>query len=274
MSVKVGRIIHQLQKFAPEYLAESWDKIGLQIGSINNDVSKVLLALDATSKVIDEAINQKVEMIITHHPFLFNSIDSITKDTPIGYNIYKLIENNISIYTMHTNLDATFGGTNDVLAKKLNLTHIEALVPSNQDGLNSTNLQDKKGIYGLGRVGTIEKTTVEQLAYQLKKALGTEAVRVVGDLKQKVNKVALCTGSGMSLLNHVIGKADLYITGDVKFHEAQKGIDYNVGIIDVGHYASENIVLPTIKKYMGDFATEHGVEFIVSNVNDEPFKTI
>lgn len=261
MSVKVKQIIEKLNYLAPEGLAEQWDNIGLQIGCANQSVSKVLLALDATSKVIDEAISINADMIITHHPMIFSPLKRILRDNPKGNNIYKLIKNNISLYVMHTNFDVAFGGTNDILADIIGLKNIKVINPD-EDGM------------GIGRIGETKETTIKELTYKLKKELGILHARVVGDLDMRISKVAICTGSGMNFLQSAIGKADVFITGDVKFHEAQEARDLGIGIIDVGHYGSENIAMPSIKLYLDSFAIESNIKIVISNINEDPFITI
>ena len=261
MSVKVKKILEKLQDLAPDNLAEDWDNIGLQVGSIHNKVSKILLALDATQSVIEEAINIGAHMIITHHPMIFTPIKKVTKDEPIGNNIYKLIQNNISLYVMHTNLDATFGGTNDVLGNIIGLYNVEGLSP-NERGM------------GIGRIGDIKTTTITQLTHKLKQGLNISYARIVGSPEKEVNKVAICTGSGMSFLEYAVGRADVFITGDVKFHEAQNAWENHIGVIDVGHYGSENIVMPKLKEYMREFMIENNVEIVVSQINGDPFNII
>lgn len=261
MSVKVMQVIDKLQKLAPDELAQDWDNIGLQVGSAHHRVSKILLALDATTNVIDEAVHVGADMIITHHPMIFNPIKNVTKDEPTGRNLYKLIQNNINLYVMHTNLDATVGGTNDVLGQLIGLSNMEGLSYNENEP-------------GIGRIGDIKATTIVRLAHKLKETLNISHVKIVGMPDQKVEKVAICTGSGMSFLKDAIGKADVFITGDVKFHEAQDALDHHIGIIDVGHYGSENIVMPKVKEYLEDFMIGNNIEIVVSKVNGDPFNII
>ena len=261
MPVKVENIIKQLNTLAPEHLAQDWDNIGLQIGSSSNKVSRILLGLDATTKVIDEAINLKADMIITHHPLIFSPLKSIVQDNPKGNNTYKLIKHNISLYVMHTNFDTAFGGTNDILAAKIGLRKVAVINP------------DENGM-GIGRIGETPTRTIKDLSQILKEELGLSHVRVVGDPGMKVSKVAICTGSGMSFIGSAVGKADVFITGDVKFHEAQEARDLGIGIIDVGHYGSENIAMPSIKDYLDEFFQDHKIEILVSGINEDPFMII
>lgn len=262
MPITVENIIEKLNILAPEHLAQNWDNIGLQIGSNNQKVSKILLALDATTKVIDEAIALGADMIITHHPLIFSPLKSIVEDNPKGNNVYRLIKNNISLYVMHTNFDTAFGGTNDILGAKIGLKNMSVINP------------DENGM-GIGRIGeTGTTTTMKELSQILKDQLDLSYVRVVGDINTPVNKVAICTGSGMSFIESTIGKADVFITGDVKYHEAQDAKDMGMGIIDVGHYGSENIAMPSIKVYLDEFAKKENIEIVVSEINEDPFVTI
>lgn len=254
-------MIEELNNLAPEALAMEWDNIGLQLGSLDNNVSRILLALDATSKVVEEAIEAKCDMIITHHPMIFSPLKNITTDTPKGSKIYQLIKNDINLYVMHTNFDTAFGGTNDVLAEAIDLSNIEVISP------------DEKGM-GIGRIGQTPKTSIKKLAKLLKEKLGLSHVRIVGELDQEIENVAICTGSGMGFIKDVIGKADVFITGDVKFHEAQDARDLGIGIIDVGHYGSENIAMPKIKAYLEQFSAQHHIDMIISKINEDPFTTI
>ncbi len=261
MSIKVERIIEELNTLAPECLAEDWDNIGLQIGGRDHEVSKILLALDATTNVIDEAIKIKADMIITHHPLIFAPLKSIIRDNPKSNNIYKLIKHDISLYVMHTNFDTAFGGTNDILANKIGLGNMEVINP------------DENGM-GIGRIGETQTTTMRELSEVLKEKLDLSHVRIVGAADMLVSKVAICTGSGMSFMRSAVGKADVFITGDVKFHEAQEAKDLGLGIIDVGHYGSENIAMPSIKEYLDEFAVKHQIEIVISQINEDPFMTI
>ena len=261
MPIKVQEVIDKLNILAPEHLGQDWDNIGLQIGQASGRVSRILLALDATTKVIDEAINIGADMIITHHPLIFSPLKRISTDTPKGNNIYKLIQNNISLYVMHTNFDTAVGGTNDILGHTIGLEH---MVPMNPD---------ENGM-GIGRIGKTQTTTMKVLAQDLKRQLGLSNVRLVGSADGIVETVAICTGSGMSFIQSAIGKADVFITGDVKFHEAQEAKDLGIGIIDVGHYGSENIAMPSIKEHLEKLLPTDQLEILVSNINEDPFITI
>lgn len=271
MSVKCKRIIEELNKLAPEHLAEDWDNVGLIIGDVEQEISKILIALDAIPEVIDEAIENKVDLIITHHPFIFQAIKTIRTDNSLGKSIYNLIKNNIAVYSAHTNLDIAYGGINDVLAQLLELDNICILSEFYSEECSN----EKK--YGMGRVGTVKTTsTLDEYARFVKDKLGLSNIRIVGQPNLKVNRVALTTGSGISYIHEAVNKnADVYITGDVKFHDAQKALQSGIAIIDAGHYGTENIIVPVIKRYLQKIQEQDTeLDIILSKVNGDPFKAI
>lgn len=135
MSVKIQTIINIIEAWAPKNLAEDWDNVGLQIGDCRTTINKIMLSLDITHEVVDEAINEGVNMIITHHPLIFKPVKNIRFDLPLGGLIAKLVQNDIAVYTAHTNLDSAHKGINDLLASLLDLNNLEVLVPSVEDEL-------------------------------------------------------------------------------------------------------------------------------------------
>lgn len=133
--VKCQTIINLIEKLAPKSLAEDWDNVGLQIGSPEADVNKLLVCLDLTEEILEEAIKQGVGMIITHHPLIFKALKRISLTTPLGARIAKLIKKEITVYSAHTNLDIAKGGVNDVLVEKLELLRTDILAPTGQENL-------------------------------------------------------------------------------------------------------------------------------------------
>lgn len=264
MSVKCRDIMWIMEDFAPTKLAEEWDNPGLNIGNPDADINKILIALDATEAVIDEAIQKGVDLILTHHPLIFHPVKNINYDNPDGRKIIKLIKNDIGVYSAHTNLDAANGGTNDVLAQIIGIKDIKVLSPGPADGM------------GIGRTGIIDSdTTLGLLAVQIKEALGLDAVRTVGNLSKKVRKVALCTGAGFEFINDAIkAKSDVFVTADVRYHEAMQAIDKNIAIIDATHYATENIIVPVLARLVLQKLENRGiddVEVIKSGIDGQTF---
>lgn len=258
----IKELIKHLETIAPLALAEQWDNVGLMIGSYKSYVQRVLCALDVTEKVIQEAIEQKIDCIVTHHPFFFTSLKQIDYDTAKGKMIRQLIKEDIAVYSMHTNLDSAQEGINDILA---DLLGIEKRYPLHQTATHNT-------YEGIGRYGTIQPTTLKNLALQMKHLLNTPYVRIVGDEEVLVENIALCSGSGSEYIKQAAKVAQAYITADVKFHEAQAAQEQGLCLIDVGHYPSENVVLPYLKERIEKKLPQ--LEVFCSNVNGEVFRVL
>lgn len=242
--VKAQTIITMMERLAPKKLAEEWDNVGLQLGSFQNEVNRVVVALDLTDEVIDEAIALGAEMIVTHHPFFFRAIKKIDYDTPEGRRIKKMIANDLTLYSAHTNLDIAEGGVNDVLAVKVGLEEISVL--------QETGIDKDGNEYGLGRIGYLpEPLPCAAFAEQVKDSLGLSSVRLVGRRDKTIEKVALCGGCGTSLISRAafLG-ADLLLTGDVKYHEALGALDLGLNIIDAGHDMTEQLIVPVLVDYL------------------------
>src|SRR5690625_2046805 len=126
--INTSDVFHVIESWAPKNLAYDWDNVGLQVGSYNRPVKRVMITLDVLESVVDEAIAKKTDLIIAHHPLLFKSLKQINIDTPVGRTIYKLIENNITVYAAHTNLDIAQGGVNDMLFDQLKINPKDYLV--------------------------------------------------------------------------------------------------------------------------------------------------
>ncbi|WP_317854939.1 Nif3-like dinuclear metal center hexameric protein [Chakrabartyella piscis] len=268
MAQIVKDITTYLEEWAPPYLAEDWDNSGLSVGNPNQEVKKILLALDVLDEVIDEAVDLGADMIVTHHPMLlFKKLNSITTETPVGNRIHKLIRNNISAYAAHTNLDSAKGGINDILADLAGLQDVSVLEVSHvsEDGTEE----------GLGRVGMLpEPMKFVDFAKRMKEQLHLPTIRLVGDGNQMVQKVGMCSGSGMSMLPNAIAEnVDAFITGDARYHESQKALEAGICIVDGTHYASEVIVLPLLKKYLEDGIQKNGwnIEVVLSKVDGQTF---
>lgn len=264
MSVKCREVIWIMEDLAPSRLAEEWDNPGLNVGNTDADINKILVALDASEAVINEAIEKNADMILTHHPLIFHPIKKINYDNPDGRKIMKLIKNDICVFSAHTNLDAANGGTNDVLAQIIGLKDINVLCPNLPDGM------------GIGRIGFLDcDTTLGLFAVKIKELLGLDAVRTVGNLSSKVKKVALCTGSGFEFIDCALKeKCDVLVTADVKYHEAMEAIDKKISIIDATHYATENIIVPVLAKHILQKLENRGVndvEVIESSINGQTF---
>jgi len=259
MFPKLNEIIAVLERLAPPHLAEEWDNSGLMVGKKNAEVRKILLALDATDVVLKEAVEIGANLVITHHPMVFAPLKSVNDDDWVGKKLIYAIENGVSVYAAHTNLDTAQGGTNDAFAQMLGLTDIKPL--------------DE---FGRGRVGLLpQNIAIEKLAELAKKRLELDAVRCVGDVSRVAQKVAICTGSGMSMFGDAIkSKADVFITADVKYHEALIAQESGLPIIDATHYASENLVFASLKTYLDAEFKGRGIDVVISKIDGQPFVNI
>lgn len=254
---QLKQIIEVLEQLAPINLAEKWDHVGLMIGSRESNVAKVLCALDLTEEVLSEAIDNKIDCIITHHPYLFSPLASIDLDTVKGKQIQKLLLHHISVYSMHTNFDACKGGVNDVLADKLDIINTLPLEVSMQQEIPTCGI----GRYGILKQPIERKTFLEKI----KKVFNLATLRVIGNIPPTITKVAVCGGSGASYIKEASNVAEVYLTGDIKFHEAQQALEKGLCVIDIGHYVSENIAIPILASYLSEKLEALTVQIASSN---------
>lgn len=240
--MKAKEIIELMNAWASPELIDYWDNTGFQIGDENKEVNRVLVALDLDREVYEKAIEEHFHMIITHHPLIFKPVSNIITSNYKGKLIYDLIMNGIIVYNAHTNLDQAKGGVNDKLAKLLGLYNPIPLK------LNSLEF---KSPYGYGKVGDIKEIELVDYIKEIKEKLNTPHLTVYGNQERKVNRVAVCGGSGAEFIYDAYKqKASIYITGDIKYHEAQLGAELGLTIIDAGHYHTEKVILPVIKEYL------------------------
>lgn len=370
--LKCQVLMDAMDKLAPRYLAEDWDNVGLLLGSPSQEINKVLTCLDVTEAIIDRAIAENYDMIISHHPFLFRSIKRITTDKPLGRMIQKILSHNIAIFAAHTNLDTTFGGVNDVLAQHLNLTDVKPLTIGYREeilklGVNvPVDYADKVreaigkagaghiGNYsdctfqysgqgrftpleganpfigkqaknevveevrietvmpakiknrvikamlkahpyevpaydilptqncyyenGIGRIGILaEAMSIEYFAKMLKQNLPGNTFRLVKSNEKPVHKVALCSGAGVEFLDKAAMQgADTYVTGDVKYHDAQHAQELGINLIDAGHFGTETPVVETIANYLQQEALQNKwqIEITADTNSIDVFQTI
>ncbi len=234
MAIKLRDIIQLLEKIAPLNLAESWDNVGLQMGTISQEIRKILLTLDVTEDVVKEAIDQNVDLILSHHPFIFKGLKTLSLDTEKGRLIKDLIQDDIAIYVAHTNLDKAEFGLNDYVAKKLGLKEIASLVPE----------EDLEANHGLGKIGCLKAPlTPDEWISVVKENLQIEDLYGAGKAPQEIKRVALCTGSGSDLMGLAkFKKADVFITGDMKYHEGQRAQELGLWVLNAGHFGTEKWV--------------------------------
>ena len=225
---KVKDFYGYLNSIAPFETQEDWDNSGMLVGDMEAEVKKVAVVLDITHEEIKKAKAIGADLIISHHPVIFNPIKSVTK----GSVPYELVASSINALCCHTPLDIADGGTNDSLAKLL--------------GINVTRADDP-----ILRLGTVEPTTAENLAGKIAKTLNTK-VRYA-DAGRKIEKIAICTGAGCSLIE-AAGEIDAFITGDASHHNFLDCIQAGITLIAAGHYETEIVVVPVlVKKLQAQF---------------------
>lgn len=246
--MKCQEIIDILERQSPTEYALEWDNVGLLVGRRNKEVRRLMLAVDATADVCQTAVEHGVDMIVTHHPVIFSKLKSVNDDTVLGRKILSLIEAGIVCYAMHTNFD-TRGGMGREAAAMLELKNTEVL----DETLNGE---------GIGRIGILDKpVTVRQLAERVKTVFSLEQVMLYGNADTEVDKIAVCPGSGKSVIGIAIQKgAECLITGDIGHHEGIDAVEMGLNIIDASHYGIEKIFMQFIYHYLKDFCPDVEIE--------------
>ena len=254
--MKVKDIISVIEEFAPLSVQESWDNSGLCVGSPEDEVTSVLLGLDCTPALIDEAVACGADMIVTHHPLIFKGVKKISPDDQTGEAIIKAIRAGISIYAAHTSADKVLSGVSGAMAERLGLRNVRIL---DEDGEGT----------GLGTIGEFEvpMTSEEALAF-VKERFGLKVLKASRPVDGKIERVAMCGGSGGSLIGAAMKSgAQLYISGDISYHNFFT--EPHFMIMDIGHYESEieivDILFSLIRKKFPTFAVR-----ITQNVNSNP----
>ena len=363
---RIKDIIHSLEEWAPKALAESYDNVGLLVGDKNKEASGVLVSLDCTEAVVEEAIKLKCNLVVSHHPLLFKGLKKLTGSNYVERTVELAIKNNIALYAIHTNLDNVNDGVNKMISDKIGLMETKILAPKkgrlqkleflvpdsaadlvreavfsagggrignyescsfNSKGLGTftpragakpavgeidkvqkepethvqvlvsdyiaeavltamknvhpyeevayflSNIENSNQEIGSGMLGKL-KAPMEPMDFveMLKAKMGLKVVKCTELLSQKIEKVAVCGGSGSFLLTDAIrNKADVFITSDFKYHEFFDAEGALV-IIDIGHYESERftieLIAEKISKNFRTFATH------LTKVNTNPIHYI
>lgn len=368
MFAKGQTVIQLMERLAPKHLAVPDDKIGLQLGTLGKEIRTVLVALDVTEQVVDEAISLRAELIVAHHAIIFRPLAHLQTDTPAGRLYEKLIKHDIAVYIAHTNLDVADGGVNDMMAEALHLqvtghledirtdklkklvvfvpeTHqdrvrdaifaagagwignyshcsfnlagtgtflprdganpyigkpgqwtqaaeirIETVVPESvQNKVVQAMLKahpyeevaydlypmDLNGrTFGLGRVGKLaQPIALDTFAETVKTAFDVPFVRVVGDPRRDIRKVAVLGGSGSRYVRHAIfAGADVLVTGDIDYHTAHDALAAGIAIVDPGHNV-EKIMKAGVAGWLQARLTEQksATRAVASTVDTEVF---
>jgi dinuclear metal center YbgI/SA1388 family protein len=273
----VADMARLMEKVAPAFLAESWDNCGLQVGALQWPVRKVWVALDPLLSVVAAAAEQGVDLVITHHPLIFKPLRKIDLDTTEGRIIAAALKGQVAIYAAHTNLDSASDGINDELACKIGLDRLTPLVPAKPPEFHDSEISKIK-LAGMGRVGRLNPPRmVTQLATEIKKQLGLTKVKVAGNADRMVEKVAVCSGSGGGMLDKFFAsEADVFVSGDLGYHDARAVEDSGRALIDIGHFASEHLIVDALFKKLEQVVAEAGwnVQIAPCRIEHDPFELI
>ncbi len=366
MKHTVRDVIRVMEAWAPPGLAYDWDRIGLSLGRPDAQVRTIFTALSITVDAARAAVLAKADMVVSHHPLIWDAIKAIRTDDPAREPLTLLVKADTNCFAAHTNLDVCAGGVNDVLAEALGLRETKPLFPVKHagqvklvtfvpeahlaavraavsaagagvigdytqcsfstlgtgtflPGRGATPFSGKKGAVneepearfetlvpkalaprvveallkahpyeevaydlvplanadpgvGIGRVGTLAKpVSLKAFAERARKALGVAHVRVTGDLKRPVSRVAAMGGAGGGQVGDVPRGVDVYVTGDVKYHEAQLALDRGLAVIDAGHHGTERGIVPVMSARLRTALP--GVK-VVEYAEPDPFVTV
>ena len=261
-------LLDTIETLWPASGAEAWDAVGLVSGDPEAEVGRVLLAVDAVSDTVDEAIEVDAQLLIAHHPLLLRGVTTVAESTYKGSVLARLIRAGCGLVAAHTNADVVERGTSGELARLLGLENVAPIVPGTDDPHA-----------GLGRVGELpEPTTLGRLAGALARILPATAtgIRVAGDYDAEVRRIAVCGGAGDSLLSHpAVTSADVYITSDLRHHPASESVEQartkgsGPFLIDTSHWASEWLWLDAAAEQLR--AAHPELDVIVSERNTDPW---
>lgn len=266
MPTTVAEVQRAVEALWPSAGAEGWDAVGLVAGAPEDPVRRMLLAVDAVTATVDEAVETGADLLLTHHPLLLRGVTSVAADRYKGAMLTRLIRGRVALLTAHTNADVVETGTSGTIAAELGLTGVTPIEPGTDPAR------------GIGRVGDLaEPTTLGRLAQRLSEVLPATAsgIRVAGAFDRPIRRVALCGGAGDAFLSApaVLG-ADVYITSDLRHHPASEAIENAMiaggpALIDVSHWASEWLWLSVAAGQLTEALP--GVEVAVSDLRTDPW---
>jgi dinuclear metal center YbgI/SA1388 family protein len=262
MTVRVKDILESLNVEAPFSLAESWDNVGLLVGNPEQEVTAVLAGLDPTNRLVDEAIAQGANTIVTHHPVIFKPLTTINTAEPSGKLLEKALSNHIAIIGCHTNFDSAREGVSDYLALRLGLENLSPLVPSPDDNSADT---------GLGRIGNYPSPLASvDFLNRVLDTLNLPCIQMAGTFPQKIATVAVCGGSGSELAPIAFQRgADVYLSAEIKHNMAVWAVENNFCIIDGTHYATEKPAVALLVNKLKEACDKKGWKIKILQTKEE-----
>ncbi|AGA70338.1 dinuclear metal center protein, YbgI/SA1388 family [Desulfitobacterium dichloroeliminans LMG P-21439] len=291
MPVSVGVIAQTIEKIAPKAWAEEWDNVGLLVGSFSSSVERVLVTLDLTPGILEEAIQKDAQLIVAHHPIMFRPLKNLRSDSQGAHLPLKLVQAGIGYYAAHTNLDQTTYSSCWSLGKALALDKMEylrvtdAAHPYEEPAYDLIPLFNTGATRGYGVMGYLkEPVSLEAIAslltVELKKLApsnleGKPVLRLAGDSQRRIRKVAIVNGSGGSFIAKALfNGVDLLITGDVDHHEALDALEAGLSIIDMGHFWGEVPMVQTLAGYLSNEKALAGVDVLISQRMKSPWQSL
>lgn len=258
--MKLQNVIQALENIAPLNLAEEWDNVGLLVNPLRSrNVKNILLAIDLTEAVADEAIAEKIDLIIAYHPILFRPVNRLNAGNAYDRTVMKLIQKNIAVFSPHTALDAVIGGVNDWLADGVGEGEVSVLqtIPGSDAGQ--------------GRLVELKRPVkLKTLAQRIKKHLGLKNLRIAQSAKDApVQTVALCAGAGTDAFKDV--QADCYLTGEMSHHNVLAATLGGSHVILCEHTNTERGYLPVFRKILAK-ALGKGVDISISEIDSDPIE--
>lgn len=264
MTDRLRQWMHLVEACYPSQHAASWDAVGLHVGDPDDDVTAVLVSLDVTAGVLDEAHGRGADLVIAHHPLLFRPLPRLTPDTAAGRLALHAARAHCAVLAVHSNFDAAATGTTSPVVDLLGLRDVRPLEP----------LDDRPGL-GLGRVGDpSENLTVREIADRLARGLPAPHLRVAGPLDREVRRIAACGGAGDSLIDAArAAGADVYVTGDLRHHVVLDALHMGMAVIDAGHHATEAAAVPALYEKLVAEADARGLSarLLASTTSTDPW---
>ena len=263
--IKCRDVMDVMERIAPKKLAEDWDNPGLLVGSPDDEVRRILVCLDVREETAKRAQDENFQMIVAHHPVIFRGLKKLRTDLPDGRLLGALLRSGVAVFAAHTNLDCAEGGVNDVLAARIGLDPATLAPLGNAESLSES----------LGRVGKLPAPMdAKAFAEQVKKGTGASSVRFVSGGGRPVQKVGLCSGSGAEFIERAAFMGcDAYVTGDVRYHDAQRAAALGVHVIDAGHFATEQPIVEILAARLAEAFGEKA-EVVADDRAKDFFETI
>ncbi|MCG6930563.1 MAG: Nif3-like dinuclear metal center hexameric protein [Desulfofustis sp.] len=269
MGITIADLMSCLDEIAPFTMAEAWDNVGLIVGDRRRDVQTVLVGLDPTNRLLDEAIDRRADTVITHHPAIFKPIPVIDTAEASGRFLETALSGRLNIIACHTNFDAVCGGVNDVLAAGLGLTNLQPLVPASQTSADGG---------GMGRIGRFrEPLTRSAFVETLLEVLDSACLQTAGDIPETVVSVAVCGGSGSEFAELAFRYgADVYISAEIKHSTARWAEESGFCIVDGTHYATEKPAVRVLADRLRTFSQQHrwDLDIIETETERHPFHSV